>query len=144
MAVPSQFLFMLEELRERRAELGRIRLWVYGSAPMPGEVSRALAETFPGTGQQQLYGMTETGVTGTTVAPEFTFSKLTSCGRPMPLCDAKIVDEAGRTLGPDEIGEICLTQSLRQALIASRCSPAATAHFRKRRSVEMLQLSNIF
>src|SRR5919202_1971510 len=26
----------------------------------------------------------------------------------MPLCDAKIVDEAGRTLGPDEVGEICL------------------------------------
>ena len=52
--------------------------------------------------------MTETGIVGTTLAPEFAFAKPTSCGRPMPLCEAKIVDEAGRALGPDEVGEICI------------------------------------
>ena len=99
--VPSQFLFMLEELRAHREELGRVRLWAYGSAPMPGEVSRALAEICPKAGQAQVYGMTETGPTGTILAPEFAFSKLGSCGRPLPLCETKIVDEAGHALGPD-------------------------------------------
>ncbi|MGD9615547.1 MAG: class I adenylate-forming enzyme family protein [Alphaproteobacteria bacterium] len=108
LGVPSQFLFMLDELRVRRAELGRVRLWVYGGAPMPGEVSRALAEICPQAGERQVYAMTETGITGTTLAPELVVSKPTSCGRPMPLCETKIVDEAGRVLKPDEIGEICL------------------------------------
>jgi acyl-CoA synthetase (AMP-forming)/AMP-acid ligase II len=108
LGVPSQFLFMLDELRTRRAELGRVRLWVYGSAPMPGEVSRALTEICPKAGQRQVYGMTESGGVGTTLAPEFAFSKLGSCGRPMPICEVKIVDEAGHALGPGEVGEICI------------------------------------
>ena len=106
-AVPSQFLFMLDALKARRTDLGRVRLWAYGSAPMPGEVSHALAEICPNTGQRQVYGMTETGGVGTTLAPEFAFSKLSSCGQPMPLCEILVVDETGRTLGPDEVGEIC-------------------------------------
>ena len=108
MAVPSQFLFMLDALRERRAELERIRLWVYGSAPMPGEVARTLSEIFPKAGQRQLYGMTETGPIGTTLAPEFALLKPSSCGQPMPLCETMVVDEAGRAVAPDEIGEICI------------------------------------
>ena len=107
-AVPSQFLFMLDELKARRAELGRVRLWGYGSAPMPGEVARALAEICPEAGQRQVYGMTETGAAGTTLAPEFAYSKPTSCGQPMPLCEIMVADEAGRALDPDEIGEICI------------------------------------
>jgi acyl-CoA synthetase (AMP-forming)/AMP-acid ligase II len=107
-AAPSQFLFMLDALKTRRAELEQVRLWVYGSAPMPGEVAHTLAEIFPKAGQRQLYGMTETGPLGTTLAPAFAFSKPSSCGRPMPLCEAMVVDAAGVALGPDEIGEICI------------------------------------
>ena len=105
-AVPSQFLFMLDALKARQTDLGRVRLWAYGSAPMPGEISHALAEICPDTGQRQVYGMTETGG-GTTLAPEFAFSKRGSCGQPMPLCEVIVVDEMGLTLGPDEVGEIC-------------------------------------
>jgi acyl-CoA synthetase (AMP-forming)/AMP-acid ligase II len=107
-AVPSQFLFMLDALKAHRADLGCVRLWGYGSAPMPGEVSRALAEICPKSGQRQVYGMTETGAAGTTLAPEFAFAKPGSCGQPMPLCEIMVADEAGRALGPDEIGEICI------------------------------------
>jgi acyl-CoA synthetase (AMP-forming)/AMP-acid ligase II len=106
LAVPSQFLFMLDELKTHRSELEHVRQWVYGSAPMPGEVARALAETFPTAGQRQLYGMTETGPLGTTLAPEFAFSKPDSCGRPMPLCEIMVADEAGRPLRCGEIGVI--------------------------------------
>ena len=107
-AAPSQFLFMLDALKARRAELDRVRLWVYGSAPMPGEVARVLAEIFPKAGQRQLYGITETGPLGTTLAPEFAFSRPDSCGRPMPLCETMVVDDVGRILEPNEIGEICI------------------------------------
>ncbi len=106
MAVPAQFIFMLEALRARRAELTRVRLWDYGGSPMPGEVVRALAEIFPDAEQRQNYGMTETGPAGTILTPEFTFTKLGSVGLPMPLCETTVADEEGRPLPPDAVGEI--------------------------------------
>jgi acyl-CoA synthetase (AMP-forming)/AMP-acid ligase II len=43
-AVPAQYIFMLDALRMRRAELGHVRLWDSGGSSMPGEIVRALAE----------------------------------------------------------------------------------------------------
>ncbi len=106
LAVPAQFIFMLESLGTRRSELARVRLWNYGGSPMPAEIIDALAEAFPRTHQIQNYGMTETGPTGTMLMPEFTRSKLGSAGQPMPLCQTQIADEAGSRLPADEIGEI--------------------------------------
>ena len=106
--VPAHFVFMLEMLRARRAELGRVRLWTYGGAPMPAEIVHALTEAFPQAGQKQNYGMTETGTTGTQLTPEFTLSRVGSAGLPMPLCETMVVDEAGRALPADAVGEICI------------------------------------
>ena len=106
--VPAHFVFMLETLRARRAELGRVRLWNYGGAPMPTEMVRTLSGTFPWTKQKQNYGMTETGPTGTMLMHEFTHSKAGSVGLPMPLCETVVVDEAGRSVPVGKIGEICI------------------------------------
>ncbi len=106
--VPAHFIFMLETLRARRAELGQVRLWNYGGAPMPAEIVHALAEAFPRTGQIQNYGMTETGPSGTMLTSEFTHSKLDSAGLPMPLCETMVVDEAGHPLPSEAVGEICI------------------------------------
>jgi acyl-CoA synthetase (AMP-forming)/AMP-acid ligase II len=106
--VPAHFLFMMDTLRARRSELGRVRLWDYGGAPMPGELVHVLAELFPDAEQRQNYGMTETGPTGTVLTPEFTRSKAGSVGLPMPLCETLVVDEAGRPLPPETVGEFCI------------------------------------
>jgi acyl-CoA synthetase (AMP-forming)/AMP-acid ligase II len=107
--VPAHFVFMMDTLRARRSELGRVRLWDYGGAPMPGELVHALAELFPDAEQRQNYGMTETGPTGTVLlTPEFTWSKAGSIGLPMPLCETMVVDEAGRPLPPETVGEFCI------------------------------------
>ena len=31
-----------------------------------------------------------------------------SAGQPVPVCDLKIIDESGETLGPNELGELCV------------------------------------
>jgi long-chain acyl-CoA synthetase len=105
---PAHFLFMLEALRNRKAELAHVRLWDYGGAPMPVETIKALAEAFPAADQRQNYGSTETGPGGTILSPEFTFSKAGSVGRPMPLYETMVIDEAGRALPVDEVGQICV------------------------------------
>ena len=66
-----------------------------------------MAEIFPGAGQAQVYGMTETGPTGTICSPSSP-----SRSQLLRSADAalryEIVDEAGRVLEPNEVGEICI------------------------------------
>ncbi|WP_068876742.1 MULTISPECIES: long-chain-fatty-acid--CoA ligase [unclassified Phenylobacterium] len=88
------------------ADYSSLKTVSYGASPISEAVLARATKTF-GCGFIQFYGMTETTGAGTTLAPsEHTGELLRSCGRPWATLETRIADEAGRTLGPGEIGEI--------------------------------------
>jgi acyl-CoA synthetase (AMP-forming)/AMP-acid ligase II len=108
LGVPSHYLYMLDELARTPKEFPSVRLWDYGGAPMPGKAVRELARLFPTAEQRQNYGMTETGPAGTLLTPDQTLNRIESIGRPMPLCEIKIVNADDEELKRGESGEICV------------------------------------
>jgi long-chain acyl-CoA synthetase len=77
-----------------------------GGAPAPPElvrrVDRSFAAARPGIG----YGMTETNAYGPGNTGDDYLRKPTSCGRVVPVVELRVTDEAGRVLGPDQVGEL--------------------------------------
>lgn len=98
----------------RDYDFGSLESIAYGAAPISASLLSEAMDVF-GCDFTQAYGMTET--TGTVIAmppedhvravkekPEL----LTSCGKPCPGNEVKIIDEQGNRLGPNQTGEICL------------------------------------
>jgi acyl-CoA synthetase (AMP-forming)/AMP-acid ligase II len=126
LGVPSHYLFMLDELSRTPRKLPTIRVWDYGGSPMPSAAMHELFRLFPRAEHRQQYGMTETGPTGTMLTPDETLRRPDSVGRPMPLCEVKIVDpETGAQLSRGERGEICLRSA--GCMIGYMDNPEATA-----------------
>lgn len=77
-----------------------------GGAPAPPELVRRVDRSFsaarPGIG----YGMTETNAYGPGNSGDDYLRKPTSCGRVVPVVELRVTDAEGRSLGPDEVGEI--------------------------------------
>jgi long-chain acyl-CoA synthetase len=77
-----------------------------GGAPAPPELVRRVDRSFraarPGIG----YGMTETNAYGPGNAGDDYVRKPTSCGRVVPVVELRVTDDAGRALGPNQVGEI--------------------------------------
>ncbi len=77
-----------------------------GGAPAPPELVRRVDRSFrtarPGIG----YGMTETNAYGPGNSGDDYLRKPTSCGRVVPVVQMRVTDDAGRTLGPGEVGEL--------------------------------------
>jgi long-chain acyl-CoA synthetase len=77
-----------------------------GGAPAPPELVRRVDRSFksarPGIG----YGMTETNGYGPQNAGDDYIRKPTSAGRVVPVVEMRVTDDAGNTLGIDEVGEL--------------------------------------
>ena len=113
--VPAMIHALLAEPSLRTRDLSSLRLMSYGAAPMsPVRIREAWGAFGPVLAQG--YGAAETtgGVIGLTIAdharaiagerPEL----LSSCGRPLCESDVQVLDEAGRPVVGDRIGEICV------------------------------------
>jgi len=106
MGVPTMYAALVEHLEaepEAAATLARGRLFCSGSAAL----SPALWARFEAlTGERILerYGMSETLITLTN--PYLGPRKPGAVGRPVPGCEAAVVDEHGDALGPGETGEL--------------------------------------
>jgi len=102
--VPTIFIYLLEA-QVTPAQLASVRFFFSAAATMPSEV----AETWRARFERPIYegyGLTET-------SPLATYNHLGSyrpgsVGTPIDDVELKIVDEAGRALGDDEWGEICI------------------------------------
>lgn len=105
---PSFYIFLLDAYRPDVDDLSRIRLFDYGGASMSIEVIKRLAATFPHVELRQTYGMTETGPAGTVAVGSDNFKKLGTVGRPWPLSEVRIVDDACNDLPPGATGEIAV------------------------------------
>lgn len=107
-AVPAVFIFMLDAHDPTHHDLSAMRVFDYGGAPMAREVIRRLARTFPHVELRQTYGLTEAGPTGTFLAGRDALRKLGSLGRPMPLCDVRVMRPDLTEAAPGEMAEIVM------------------------------------
>ncbi|KAJ2246401.1 hypothetical protein GGI13_005453 [Coemansia sp. RSA 455] len=85
--------------------LQSLRWVVVGAAPLSSESIATLESLLPELSILQGYGLTETSPAVSLNPP--TASNVRSVGRLLPSIEAKVVDDIGRTLDSNEIGELC-------------------------------------
>jgi long-chain acyl-CoA synthetase len=105
--VPIVVRQLLEAARTSGADVSSIIGVTSGGAPVPPDLIRRIETQFsgkasPGNG----YGLTETTSAIITNGGADYFANPDSIGRPVPTCDAIIVDERGIALGDGSIGEL--------------------------------------
>ncbi|MCP5056751.1 MAG: AMP-binding protein [bacterium] len=103
MGVPTFYSRLLADPDFGRADCANMRLFISGSAPLSETVFRAFTER---TGHTILerYGMTEAGMI--TSNPLEGDRKPGTVGFALPEVDVRVVDEAGGTLGPGDVGAV--------------------------------------
>src|SRR5262247_685037 len=119
--VPTMLKHLLDQPDLSQRDLSSLEVLAYGGAAMPFPVIRRAIERFPSTvGFVNASGQTETTSTLTLLGPddhrlagtpaeiERRTKRLTSIGRPLPDVEVQIVGDDGATLGPGEVGEICV------------------------------------
>ena len=116
--VPTMLARIVESLEgQPDAGLPHLRALSYGGGKMPQSVIERALELFPGTDFANAYGLTETSSTISILGAEdhraalgsddaAVRRRLVSVGQPLPSVEVEIRDEEGRTLGPNERGEI--------------------------------------
>jgi acyl-CoA synthetase (AMP-forming)/AMP-acid ligase II len=102
--VPSQIVALLSSPAFDPRRLASLEMLQTVGAPLHLEHKQRILEALPGR-FYELYGLTEGFVTvlDKIDAPR----KLASVGVPPPLVEMRLLDEAGRDVGPGEVGEIC-------------------------------------
>jgi len=111
--VPTMIKMVVDHPEAAAADLSTLRWVMYGGAPMYVEdLKRAL--DLMGPVFVQIYGQTESPMTGTMLRPQEHVvdgpfpERLGSCGRPRSGMGVRIVDEADRPVAAGDTGEICL------------------------------------
>ena len=81
-----------------------------GGAALQPDLVKKIDDNLAGGAPSTGYGLTETHGIVTANANRVYVSKPTSCGRIVPTCDAKLIDENGDDLewGPEVTGELCV------------------------------------
>lgn len=113
--VPAMIYALLAEPTIRSRDLSSLRLVSYGAAPMsPARIREAWAAFGPVLSQGYGAGETTGGVVALGIAdhrlaieggrPEL----LSACGRPISESDVQVLDEQGRPVEGEAIGEICV------------------------------------
>jgi len=105
LGVPTIWKMLADAPEFRTAELGRVRWFISGGAPMP----RHLVDIFRERGivMRQGYGLTEVGVNCFAMSDDEAWAKAGSIGRPLMFTEARVIDESGQVLPADEVGELC-------------------------------------
>ena len=88
-----------------RFDLGALRYITNAAAALPVSHIRRLRAYFPHVKIYSMYGLTECTRVCYLPPVEITH-RPTSVGIPMPNCEAFVVDEEGRKLGPNQVGEL--------------------------------------
>jgi fatty-acyl-CoA synthase len=84
------------------------RVAAFGAAPMPASAIERLLEMFPTVAFYQQCGQTEAGPTGLYSTTEQVRATPDSSGhQAQPFITARVVDETGAEVGPDQVGELC-------------------------------------
>ena len=112
---PTVYKMLLQIPELAKTDLSSMRNLMSGSEVIPDETRNQLKRAFPGVGIVENYGSTEVCGVLTNRTAEFTEAKPFSVGRPHPLIRLRIVDETGRNVPPETVGEIvCCGPSVMQ------------------------------
>ncbi|HUG57039.1 MAG TPA: malonyl-CoA synthase [Candidimonas sp.] len=106
MGVPTYYVRLLNEARFTRELCSRMRLFISGSAPLLTETFEAFKERI---GQPILerYGMSETIMLTSNPYDASLGERIGgTVGQPLPGVQVRVVDDAGKELGADEIGNV--------------------------------------
>ena len=117
--VPTMLRRIIAHIEESGSvpNLPSVRALAFGGGKMPVPVIEQAIKLFPHIDYTNAYGLTETSSTIALLSPDDHRSafgnsdpaiarRLGSVGRPIPTVEVEIRDEAGRTLGPEEQGEV--------------------------------------
>ncbi|HUF82261.1 MAG TPA: long-chain fatty acid--CoA ligase, partial [Burkholderiales bacterium] len=108
MGVPTMFTMMLEWADGRDVDLSSLRFCISAGQNLPWHVARRFRERF-GVVVYDLWGQTEgTPITSYDPAIEAE-GRPESCGRALPGCAVRVLDDAGRELPAGEVGEVLLS-----------------------------------
>ncbi|MEQ9642015.1 MAG: class I adenylate-forming enzyme family protein [Alphaproteobacteria bacterium] len=80
----------------------------YGGAPSAPELVKRLRQGFPQGQPGQGYGLTETSSVTTQISAEDYVDHPDSCGPAVPVCDVRVIGEAGETLPVGAVGELLI------------------------------------
>lgn len=116
--VPAALQIVVRQPRARQVDYSRLSHILYGAAPIPLDLLRECMEVF-GCGFVQQYGMTETTGTVVYLPPQdhdpAGNARMRSAGLPMPGVELRILDEAGRVLAANTVGEIAVRSASNMA-----------------------------
>jgi feruloyl-CoA synthase len=88
-------------------DFSTMRRWTFGGAPIDAQGTRTIVETYQPGGHFQLFGMSETGPSGSMLRPHEQLEKPGSIGKSaMVGVQMRVVTADGRDAGPGESGEI--------------------------------------
>ena len=107
-------------------DLSSMRAWLYGGGPIDAATARLLIARYRSESFYQVYGMTESGPTGTTLFPSEQVEKAGSIGRTaLPGADLKVMKSATAQAVAGEVGEIWLRAD--SMMVGYHHDPQATA-----------------
>jgi acyl-CoA synthetase (AMP-forming)/AMP-acid ligase II len=104
--VPAMYKMILAETAAlARHDVSSIRFAVCGSAEVPEELLDQFKRVFRGAGIAESYGLTEGGPVPLTNT-RWGLKKRGSCGMRFPGSEVRLVDDGGREVAVDEVGEL--------------------------------------
>ncbi len=105
--VPTMYQMLTQAPNWAQTDLSGLRFCTSGGAPLPVPLVEQYTRE-KGIRFKQGFGMTEFGPGIFALAPEDAIRKAGSIGRPNFYIEARVVDEAGNFLGPNQVGELVL------------------------------------
>jgi len=116
--VPAALQIVVRQPRAREVDYSRLKYIMYGASPIPLDLLRECIEVF-GCGFCQQYGMTETTGTVVYLPPEdhdpAGTPRMRAAGIPLPGVEIRVVDEEGRPLPPNAVGEVAVRAKMNMA-----------------------------
>jgi long-chain acyl-CoA synthetase len=104
--VPTMINMLTQFPELKKYDLTSLRHLGYGGSPMAPELVHRTRQAFPDVKLVQVYGLSEAGFLTGLLDHEHTEDRLTSCGRPGPGIDVRIVDPTGKELETGKTGEL--------------------------------------
>lgn len=106
---PVAYLMTAKHPQVGERDLSSMKWWIYGSAPLSAPEVKFVQQAFQTDNLVCVYGLTEAGPSGTLMTGAEHAEKAGSIGKRAALhTELRIIDDAGKDVGVDEIGEILL------------------------------------
>ena len=104
--VPTMINLLTQFPELDKYDLTSLERMAYGGSPTAPELIRRTRAVLPHVRLVQGYGLSETGFLTGLLDNEHTPDKLTSCGRPCPGIDVRVVDQSGTEVSAGQPGEL--------------------------------------